>query len=146
MGTLLDSTVFVQLERELRRQPGRDAMAAVSWRLARELGADEEVAVAAITVSELLHGVHRATPEHRVRREAFVEAVLEAFPPVPFDLRAARVHARLWAELAGAGADVGPHDRLVAATALAHGWRLATSSVHQFRHIQGLDVVELDLS
>jgi hypothetical protein len=35
----------------------------------------------------LLHGVHRATPEHRTRREMFVEAVLTAFPPIAFDLR-----------------------------------------------------------
>jgi hypothetical protein len=51
----------------------------------------------------LLHDVHRAAPEHRARREAFVEGVLAAFPPFAFDLLAARAHARLWAELALAG-------------------------------------------
>ncbi len=146
MGTLLDSTFFIQLERALKRQATEDAMAAVSGRLARELGADEEVGIAAITASELLHGVHRATPEHRARREAFVEAVLEAFPTVPFDLRTARVHSRLWADLSAAGSDIGPHDRLVAATALAHGWRLATSNLRHFRHVSGLDLIEVDLS
>lgn len=119
-------------------------MSAVWWRLASELGADEEVGIAAITASELLHGVHRADPEHRVKREAFVEAVIDAFPPVPFDLRSARAHAWIWAELSAARTDVGPHDRFIAATALAHGWRVATSNHRQFRHIQGLDLVELD--
>jgi hypothetical protein len=58
-------------------------MAQVSARLQEQLGPDEEVGIAAITASELLHGVHRATPEHRTRREAFVEAVLAAFPRSP---------------------------------------------------------------
>ena len=75
-------------------------MAEVSGRLEEQLGPDEEVGIATITASELLHGVHRATPEHRVRREAFVEAVLDAFPPLPFNLLAARTHARIWAGLA----------------------------------------------
>jgi hypothetical protein len=30
------------------------------------------------SASELLHGVHRATPEHRARREAFVEGAITA--------------------------------------------------------------------
>ncbi len=38
------------------------------------------------------------------------------------------------------------HDRLIAATALAHGWRLATNNARHFAHVQGLDIVELDLS
>jgi tRNA(fMet)-specific endonuclease VapC len=146
MGTLLDSTVFVQLERAHKRQATAEALAVVSWRLAREFGPDEEVAIAAITASELLQGVHRATNEHRARREAFVEAVLDTYPALPFDLRCARVHSRLWADLVAAGTDTGAHDRLIAATALAHGWRLATANVRHFRNVHGLDLVELDLS
>jgi len=96
--------------------------------------------MAAITASELLHGVHRATPEHRPRREAFVEAVLAAFPPLTFTLLCARAHARLWAELASAGEDVGAHDRIVAATAIAAGWRVGTANVRHFERITGLDV------
>lgn len=102
--------------------------------------------MAAITASELLHGVHRAACEHRARREAFVEAAIEAFPPIPFDLRSARIHSRLWAELSMEGTDVGPHDRLVAAMALAHGWRVATDNVRHYRQVRGLDIVELDLA
>jgi len=89
--------------------------------------------------------VHRAIAERRPRREALVEAVLDAFPTIPFDLRSARVHARLWADLAAAGRDIGPHDRLIAATALTHGWCVVTSDVRHFRQVYGLDVVELHL-
>jgi tRNA(fMet)-specific endonuclease VapC len=141
MGTLLDTTVFIDLERAVRSMPSGSAMTAVGRRLEEELGPDEDVGIAAITASELLHGVHRAAPGHRVRREAFVEAVLSAFPPLPFDLLAARSHARLWAELAAAGQDVGPHDRLVAATAMAAGWRVGTANLRHFDRIAGLDTL-----
>ena len=100
MGTLLDTTVFIDLERAVRRLPPDSAMAEVSRRLEEQLGPDEEVGIAAITASELLHGVHRAVPAHRARRETFVETVLTAFPSLPFGLLAARAHARIWAALA----------------------------------------------
>jgi tRNA(fMet)-specific endonuclease VapC len=146
MGTLLDTTVFIELERSVRRLPPASAMTEVSTRLEERLGPAEEVGIAAITASELLHGVHRATPERRARREAFVEAVLAAFPPLPFDLLAARAHARLWAELAATGLDVGAHDRLVAATAISAGWRVATANIGHFERITGLDTVAISLS
>ena len=141
MGTLLDTTVFIDLERAVRRLPPGKAMAEVSGRLEEQLGPDEEVGIAAITASELLHGVHRATPEYRARREAFVEAVLAAFPPLPFDLLAARSHARIWAELAATGQNVGAHDRLVAATAITAGWRVGTANLRHFDRIAGLDIL-----
>lgn len=146
MGTILDTTVFTTLERAVRTIPRPGAMAEVAQRLEATLGPAEDVGIAAITASELLHGVHRATPEHRPRREAFVEAVLTAFPPISFDLLAARAHARLWASLASAGTDVGAHDRIVAATAIAAGWRVATANVRHFERVPGLDVIDIDLT
>jgi tRNA(fMet)-specific endonuclease VapC len=118
-------------------------MAEVSGRLEAQLGPDEEVGIATITASEMLHGVHRATPEHRVRREAFVEAVLAAFPPLPFNLLAARAHARIWAGLAAAGQDVGAHERLIAATAITAGWRVGTANRRHFDRIDGLDILTI---
>lgn len=146
MGTLLDTTVFIDLERAVRRLRPANAMAEVSARLEEQLGPDEEVGIAAITASELLHGVHRATSRYRARREAFVETVLTAFPPLPFGLLAARAHARIWAELSAAGQDVGAHDRLVAATALTAGWRVGTANLRHFDRIVGLDVLIINLT
>ncbi len=146
MGTLLDTTVFIDYERALRALPPETALAEVGRRLEAVLGPNEEVGIAAITASELLHGVHRADRTHRARRDAFVEAVLAAFPPLPFDLLVARSHARLWAELAAAGEDFGPHDRLVAATAIAAGWRVGTANIRHFAPVPDLDVVAVVLS
>jgi predicted nucleic acid-binding protein len=71
--------------------------------------------------------------------------VLAAFPALAFDLLVARVHARLWADLAAAGADIGAHDRLVAATAIAAGWRVASANVRHFSRIPGVDVTLISL-
>ena len=146
MGTLLDTTVFIDFERSVRQLRSASAMAEASGRLAEQLGPDEEVGIAAITASELLHGMHRATPECCARREAFVEAVIAAFPPLPFELLAARAHARIWAELAAAGQDVGAHDRIVAATAVAAGWRIGTANLRHFDRIVGLDVLTISFA
>lgn len=146
MGTVLDTTVFVEFERATRGAPADSAMQAVSGRLEERLGANDEVAIAAITASELLHGVHRATGTYRARREAFVEAVLAAFPALPFDLLVARVHARLWSDLASSGTDVGAHNRIVAATAISAGWRVGSANTRHFDRIAGLDVTPISLA
>lgn len=146
MGTVLDTTVFIELERARRRLTAVRAMTDIAQRLQTQLGENQEVGIAAITASELLHGVHRATEEHRGRREAFVEGVLVAFPTLSFDLLVARVHARLWARLAAAGAEVGAHDRLVAATAMSAGWLVATANARHFERIPGLETVAVQMA
>jgi tRNA(fMet)-specific endonuclease VapC len=146
VGTVLDTTVFVDLERAMRVLPAARASTEVPMRLEAQLGENEEVGIAAITASELLHGVHRATDQYRGRRAAFVEGVLTAFPTLSFDLVVARAHARLWAGLAAAGTEVGAHDRLVAATAISAGWRVATANVRHFDRVPGLDVKVVELA
>lgn len=146
MGTVLDTTVFIELERAMRGLPAARAMAEVTQHLESHLGEGEEVGIAAITASELLHGVHRATDEHRGRRSAFVEAVLAAFPTLSFDLLVARVHARLWAGLAASGTEVGAHDRLVAATAMSAGWRVGTANIRHFDRIPGLEMTPVQMT
>jgi tRNA(fMet)-specific endonuclease VapC len=145
MGTVLDTTVFIAFERATRGTRAEDAMQTVSMRLEEHLGPSDEVAIASITASELLHGVHRASDGYRARREAFVEALLATFPSLPFDLLAARTHARMWAGLAATGTDVGAHDRIVAATAVSVGWRVGTANTRHFERIPGLNVTTIAL-
>lgn len=120
-------------------------MGTVAWHMARLLGPDEPLSIAAITASELLHGVHRADDEHRPRRAAFVEAALDFLPTIPFDLRTARIHSQLWAQLSATGRDISAHDRLIAATALAQGWPVVAANLRHFRQVPGLEVIELAL-
>lgn len=94
-----------------------------------------------ITVSELLHGVHRATGGTRAQRRAFVEHLLASFEPLPITTPVTRVHAEVWAELAASGRTVGAHDLWIAATALTWGLGVATRNVAEFRRVPGLRVV-----
>ena len=106
---------------------------------------DEQVRIAAVTASELLHGCHRATdPAIRARRLAFVDAVLGTIPVIPFGLADARRHAELWAHLASAGTMIGAHDLLIGATALAHGHRLATLNRREFSQVPGLGLADVE--
>jgi tRNA(fMet)-specific endonuclease VapC len=99
---------------------------------------DESFAISAVTASEILHGLHRGTAEKRVLREAFVEHMLQELPVLPFDIIAARIHARLWAELTQKGISLGAHDLLIGATALASGARVATRDERGFKRIPNL--------
>ncbi|HUP33173.1 MAG TPA: PIN domain-containing protein [Gaiellaceae bacterium] len=102
---------------------------------------EEERAISVITVSELLHGVHRARGNMRTRRHAFVEHVLAAFEPVPITENVARVHAEAWAALVRRGQMIGAHDLWIAATALAHGFGVATTDAADFERVPGLRVL-----
>jgi predicted nucleic acid-binding protein len=132
MGVVLDTSVIISAERS----------AAGFAQFLESLG-DEPIGMAAITASELLHGCLRAQDAAvRARRGAFVDAVLEAIPVLPFGLVEARRHAELWVELQARGATIGPHDLLVGATALAHGHALVTLNRREFSRVPGLVVRE----
>jgi predicted nucleic acid-binding protein len=60
---------------------------------------------------------------------------------MPFGLLEARRHAQLWAELTRKGKMIGAHDLIIAATALAHDFHLATLNATEFRRVPGLKLV-----
>jgi tRNA(fMet)-specific endonuclease VapC len=126
-GILLDSSIIIAAQRRTL-----ELGAVTAGRL-------DLTHLSVITASELLHGVHRAdTPRRQLTRSAFVEAVLAAFPILELDLNVARVHAKLWADLAGTGALIGAHDLWIAATALAHSLTLLSTNLRDFGRIPGL--------
>jgi predicted nucleic acid-binding protein len=128
MGLLIDSSSLIAAER------GEVDLEAT---LAGDL--DEEIAIAAITASELLHGIHRLKGSvKQARAERFVERLLDRVPVIAFDLDAARVHARLGAELAAKGTAVGAHDLIIASTAVAIEFAVATRDLRSFPRIAGL--------
>ncbi|MFN2376962.1 MAG: PIN domain-containing protein [Candidatus Binatia bacterium] len=126
---MIDSSVLIAAERGLL-----DLAAAL------EDHGDESFAISAVTASELLHGVHRVASKKRAATEAFVEGVIERLPVLSFDLRSARVHARLWAESVERGSSVGERDLMIAATALACDFGVVTRDERSFRRIPGLVV------
>ena len=128
MGIILDTSILVAYE---RGNLDIDKLVKDS--------ADEPFGLSAITVSELLHGVHRADSEsRRLKREAFVQKVIDTFPVYPFDISAARIYADVWSSLLKKGVPIGAHDLLIAATAISLGFSVATHNVRDFKKIKGL--------
>lgn|SRR5262249_31737947 len=130
MSILLDSSVLIPVEHsEL------DLAASVEDK-------DEEVAMAAITAAELLHGVELVkSAVTRARVVLRVERMLALIPVVPFDVDIARVHATLGAELRGRGAVMGAHDLIIAATAVYLDAAIATRDLRGFTRIKGLRIL-----
>jgi tRNA(fMet)-specific endonuclease VapC len=129
-GVLIDTSVLVDAERNSR--------------VLEQLPEDSRHAISVITVSELLHGVHRAAPDHvRIRRQVVVEALLEAIQQLPITSRIARLQAQIWAELQAKGEIVGAHNLWIAATALAHGLTLATANASEFKRVPALEILSI---
>ncbi len=129
MAVLIDTGLLVDLERGVAN-PTVDAA----------IG-EEDRAISVITVSELLHGVHRAEGAQRARRRAFVEHILAGMRALEITEQVARVHADIWAQLAARGEVIGAHDLWIATTALAHGMGLATGNTHEFKRVPGLRLI-----
>lgn len=132
MGLILDSSLLIADERGRLDMPGL---------LQRFSGA--QPIIAAITASELLHGVERAQDAARKsRRQRHVERILAAVSIQPFDLEQARVYARIWADLEARGLMIGVHDLQIAAAALTLAHDVATLNVKEFQRVSGLRVVD----
>ena len=127
MAVLIDTDLLIDLER------GDSAIEGV-------LG-EEERAISVITVSELLHGVLRASGATRARRHAFVEHLLAGIQAIPITEPVARIHADIWSGLADRGEPIGAHDLWIAATAITHGLAIATRNKTHFDRIPGLRVI-----
>ena len=130
MGIIFDTSVLIDIERTAgninKFVEGRE---------------NEPFGISAITVSELIHGVYRADSEkRRLKRQAYVEKIIEIFPIHPFDLGAARIYARVWAKLAKSGIGIGAHDLIIASTAISLGFSVITSDMRDYGKIQGLTI------
>ncbi|HEY1902400.1 MAG TPA: PIN domain-containing protein [Terracidiphilus sp.] len=131
MAILIDADVLIEAERRTFNFDG--------W-VASQRGTDFKLA--AITVSELQHGIERGVGLHRLRRERFFQAIFPVFEILPFTFNTAFVHARLWATLESTGQMIGPHDLILAATAIQTGNAVATFNKRHFSAVQGLEVIE----
>lgn len=130
MGLILDTCVLIHCEKK------GELLNFDLW------ASYEEVYISVITVSELLMGVHRAdTKARKLKRSAFVEAIINEIPIINFTTEIARIHAEIYAILARQGKLIGAHDLIIAATALAHGHALLTTNQHEFNRIPGLKVL-----
>lgn len=128
MGVILDTSVLIEAERQ------EFAIGKLTE------NRDEEVfGLSVISVSELLHGVHRAdSTKRRLKRSAYVEKIIALFPIYVFDMSVARIYAELWSDLSKKGIQIGAHDLIIGSTALSLGFSVATFNIRHFERVEGL--------
>jgi tRNA(fMet)-specific endonuclease VapC len=104
------------------------------------IGDEDDVAVAAATVAELLVGVELTDAANQARRRALVDSIVDTIPVEDYDLDVARSHALLLAHAHRSGRRRGAHDLIVAATALARGRIVVTADQGGFSDLPGVGV------
>lgn len=106
---------------------------------------DTEIGIAAITAAELVRAVATAGESSRAARRFFVDELLAYVPVLPFGVAEAREYGRLSAALSSRGTPVGPHQMLVAATALSRDWAVMTLDPGDYDPVDGLVLAPLQL-
>lgn len=122
---LLDTTFLIDAER------GAHA-------LGDAIGDEDDVAIAAITVAELLVGVTLASGKRHDARKAYVADLIESLPIIDYDTAVAVEHAELLAAVRRAGRPRGAHVLLIAATARATHRAVVTADVSAFTDLPGV--------
>lgn len=124
---LLDTTFLIDAER-------------TDIDLDDQIHEDDDMAIAAITVAELVVGVELASPNAKADRQAFVDDILASVPVIPYDRDIALEHAQLLVAVRQAGRPRGAHDLLIAATARATKRIVVTADESAFADLPGVTV------
>jgi predicted nucleic acid-binding protein len=127
LAWLLDTSVAIQL---------RDGDRAFRSRLAT---VDEIPSISAITRVELEGGVY-ANPTLAEKRRKAVDAVLREFIVLDITSEIAALYGQIVAQAGFSRRKIA--DRMIVATALAHGLGLVTLNARDFRDVPGLDLIE----
>jgi len=136
MGLVLDSSVVIAAER-----PG-DTVEQLIEKIVKATG-DQEAALSAIGLTELIHGLYRAqTGEIRQRRESFLKELLTDLTIYPYTKETALLAGKIDGEQQSRGVVIPFGDLLIGATALSLGFNVLTVNVRDFQRIPGLTVMQ----
>jgi len=97
-----------------------------------------DLGVPAIVEYELRYGLLRLPQEAAAPRLAALIRLLQPMQSLPFDSECAAHAARIRADMEAIGTPIGPHDTLIAATALRHQATLVTRNTREFSRVPGL--------
>jgi len=137
MGLILDSSVVIDAERR------GETVERMIGRLIAHTG-DQDAALSAIGLTELMHGLYRAnTPALRLRRQSFLDELLGTLTVYPFTKEMAMLAGKLDGEEQSKGVVIPFGDLLIGATALSLGFSLLTANLRHFQKIPGLLVVRV---
>lgn len=101
---------------------------------------DDEVAIAAVTIAELLVGVLLADDTHRSSRQEFVDEIRSTIPIIDYDATVAASHAQLLVAVRRQGRPRGAHDLIIAATANATQRELISADLSAYQDLPGVRV------
>lgn len=131
LGLIPDSSVIIAAER--RRQTVEVLLTSIG----QVLG-EVEVAMSAVTLAELVHGVARAnTPEIRTARRAFIDELKKHLPVHPVTASTAEIAGQISGEQAAKGITLPADDLLIGASAIEQGYAVATLNNRHFEKIPG---------
>ena len=137
MGLILDSSVVIDAERQ------DETVERLIERIIRSMG-DQDAALSAVGLTEIVHGVYRAsTPTVRARRELFLNELMSVLTIYPYTTETAMLAGKLDAEQQGKGVVIPFADLLIGATALVLGYSVLTIDIRHFERIPGLSVAKL---
>ena len=106
------------------------------------IGDDDDVAIAAITLAELVVGVRLATKRQRPRRQSYVDEIAAAIPILPYDETVALHHANLLVAVRRTGRRRGAHDLIIGATAAAAGRTVVSADRRSFDGLPGVNAID----
>jgi predicted nucleic acid-binding protein len=137
LGLILDSSVIIAAER--KRQTVEDLLTSIE-----QAFGEVEIAISAVTLAELVHGVARANiPEIRIARRAFIDELKKHVPVHPVTDSTAEIAGQISGEQAAKGITLPADDLLIGASAIEQGYAVATLNVRHFQKIPGLQVLEV---
>lgn len=137
MGLILDSSVVIASERR------GETVERLIERVVGVTG-DQEAALSAIGLTELIHGLYRAqTPAVRIRRQSFLDELLRDLSVYPYTKETAMLAGKLDGEQQNKGIVIPFGDLLIGATALSLGFSVLTENPRHFQKIPGLSVIQL---
>jgi predicted nucleic acid-binding protein len=135
MGLILDTSILIASERR------GEGVEDVLYRAQAAYG-EADVALSAISIIELTHGIYRARSEvDRTRRRIFAEGVFEDLVVHPVSLAIAQLAGRIEGEQAALGNVIAFEDLVIGATALHLGFGVGSLNLKHFERIPGLNVV-----
>jgi tRNA(fMet)-specific endonuclease VapC len=97
-----------------------------------------DIGIPAIVLLELEVGIAKSSSPKK-RRQQLAELV-SVVKVLPFGDKEAKAAATVRVQLENAGLPIGPHDTLIAGTAIANGGILVTRNTREFERVAGLQL------
>ena len=134
-GVILDSSVVIYAER-LRMNESH------MLEVVRSRSGEQVIALSAVGVTEVAHGIYRADSQARAeRRRTFLHNLIADLPVFPYTLEIALLAGQIDGEQQAIGNTIPFVDLMIGATALHLNYSILTANLRHFRQIPNLVVI-----